>query len=295
VGSENDPVINIGKVKNAGIEMSLGYRGKIGDLTYGINANLTTVKNEVLNMYDGTPMGGEWGGRIEEGYPMFSLWGYKEGGIFQSNEDVTNYQATTEDKIAKSQQPGDIWFQDINGSPDETHRFYTPGADGIVNDYDRVYLGKTIPGYYYGLNFSLEYKGLDLACYFSGVGDVVKINTFRAGREDMQSKGVNQSASVLNRWTASNHSTTMPRAAATDPGANARFSDRWIENAAYFRLANLQVGYTLPTFNTQIFDRARIWVGGSNLFTATKWTGLDPESEASPIPRVFTIGIDASF
>jgi len=295
VGSQNNPIINVGKVKNSGFEMSLGYRGNTGDLTYGINANLTTVKNEVLKMYDGSPMGGEWGGRIEEGYPLNSLWGYKLGGIFQSDGDVTAYQSSTEDRIASSQQPGDMWFQDINGSPDSEHRFYTPGADGVVNDYDRVYLGKTIPGFYYGLNFSLEYKGIDLACYFMGVGDVQKINNFRAGREGMQSKGVNQSTTVLDRWTPTHHSTSMPRAAAGDPGSNNRFSDRWIESAAYFRLANLQVGYTLPKFNTQVFDRARIWVGGSNLFIKTKWTGLDPESEGSPIPRVFTIGFDAAF
>jgi TonB-linked SusC/RagA family outer membrane protein len=295
VGSQNNPIINVGEVKNTGFEMSLGYRGKVGEFTYSASANLTTVKNEVLSMYDGAPMGGEWGGRIEEGYPLNSLWGYKLGGIFQSEQEVADYQAITQDKIARSQNPGDMWFKDINGSPDADHRFFTPGADGVLNDYDRVYLGKTIPGYYYGFNFSLEYKHFDLNCYFMGVGDVQKINNVRAGREDMLSKGNNQLASVMNRWTPSNPSTSMPRAAATDPGANARFSDRWIENASYLRLANLQIGYTLPNFNVKVFDRARIWIAGSNLFTATKWTGIDPESEISPIPRVFSVGFDASF
>jgi TonB-dependent starch-binding outer membrane protein SusC len=128
-----------------------------------------------------------------------------------------------------------------------------------------------------------------------GVGDVQKINNVRAGREDMHSKGTNQFSTVENRWTPDHHSSSMPRAAATDPGANARFSDRWIENASYLRLANLQIGYTLPKFNIKVYDRARIWIAASNLFTATPWTGLDPESESSPIPRVFTIGFDASF
>jgi TonB-dependent starch-binding outer membrane protein SusC len=295
VGSQNNPVINVGKVRNSGIEMSLGYRAKTGDFTYDVNANLTTVKNEVLTMYDGAPMGGEWNPRIEEGHPMNSLWGYKVGGIFQNDQEVADYQATTEDRIAGSQHPGDIWFKDVNGSPDADHRFYTSGADGVVNDYDRVYLGKTIPGFYYGFNFSLEYKGFDVSCYFIGVGDVQKINNVRAGREGMQSKGVNQSTTVLDRWTPAHPSTSMPRAAAGDPGANNRFSDRWIENASYLRLANLQIGYTLPNFNSKVYDRARIWIGGSNLFTATKWTGLDPESESSPIPRAFTIGFDAAF
>jgi TonB-linked SusC/RagA family outer membrane protein len=295
VGSQQDPIVNIGKIKNTGFEISLGYRGKVGDFNYTANANLTTVKNEVIEMYDDAPMGDEWGGRIEEGYPVNSLWGYTLGGIFQDDGEVSEYQAVTSDKIAKSQHPGDMWFLDINSPPDENHRFYTPGPDGVVDNFDRTYLGKTIPGYYYGLNFTLEYKGIDLACYFTGVGDVEKINNIRAGREDMASRGVNQLTSVLDRWTPSSHSTTMPRAAAADPGANNRFSDRWIENAGYFRLANLQIGYTLPKFNAKIYENARIWIGGSNLFTATKWSGLDPENEAVPIPRVFSIGIDASF
>ncbi len=295
VGSQQNPIVNIGKIKNTGFEISLGYRGKVGKLNYSANANLTTVKNEVVQMYDDAPMGDEWGGRIEEGYPINSLWGYQVGGIFQSEQDVLDYQAATEDKIATSQHAGDMWFRDVNGPPDENHRFYTPGPDGVVDNFDRTYLGKTIPGFFYGLNFTLEYRGIDLACYFTGVGDVERINNVRANLESMSSRGVNQLSSVKDRWTATNHSTTMPRAAAADPGANNRFSDRWIENASYFRLANLQVGYTLPKFNTKVFERARIWVGGSNLFTATQWSGLDPENEAVPIPRTFTLGIDASF
>lgn len=300
VGTQNNPIINIGEVRNSGFEMSAGYHGSSGELNYNINANFTTVKNEVLSMYDGAPMGGEWlegkyYPRIEVGKPLNSLWGYKVGGIFQSEQEVADYQAITQDRIAKSQHPGDIWFQDLNGNPDDDHRFYTPGADGIVNDYDRVYLGKTIPGYYYGFNFAANYKGFDFSCYFIGVGDVQKFNIVRVGREGMQSKGVNQMTSVLDRWTPENPSSSMPRAAATDPGNNTRFSDRWIEDASYLRLANLQVGYSLPDFNNKVYERARIWVGGNNLLTITKWSGLDPESESLPIPRVFSVGFDVSF
>ena len=179
VGSQNNPIINVGQVKNSGLELSAGYHGKAGEFNYNVSANLTTVKNEVLSMYDGAPMGGEWGGRIEEGHPLNSLWGYKLGGIFQNDQEVTEYQATTDDRIASSQHPGDMWFKDINGSPDADHRFYTPGPDGIVNDYDRVYLGKTIPGYYYGFNLSADYKGFDFSCYFIGVGDVAENQQYK--------------------------------------------------------------------------------------------------------------------
>jgi hypothetical protein len=103
---------------------------------------------------------------------------------------------------------------------------------------------------------------------------------------------------VLDRWTPTNKSTKMPRAAATDPGANTRFSDRWVENASYLRFAYLELGYTIPK---KFFDMIkvaqglRIYVGGSNLFTITKWTGLDPENEYYPIPRVLNFGLKATF
>jgi TonB-dependent starch-binding outer membrane protein SusC len=289
VGVENNPIINVGEMRNRGFEMSAGYQNKIGELEYSINANLTTVKNEVVKLYNGTPMGSTWGGRIEQGHPVNSLWGYKVGGIFQSDEEVTAYKSKTTDVISSSQHPGDMWFKDINGDN------YAPGTDSKVNDYDRTYLGKTIPGYYYGLNIGLKYKKFDLTCYFMGVGDVKKINYFKVSSEDMSSRGNNQAVSVNERWTINKPSKTMPRAVYADPASNNRFSDRWIENAAYFRLSNIQLGYTLPNFKTKVFEKARVWISGSNLFTLTKWSGIDPENETYPIPRTTFIGFDMSF
>jgi hypothetical protein len=108
---------------------------------------------------------------------------------------------------------------------------------------------------------------------------------------------VNQSTDVLNRWTTTNPSTSMPRAAEGDPGGNNRFSSRFVENAGYLRFTNLQIGYTLPlSRETMKFaDRIRVWAGGSNLFCLTPWKGLDPESEDNPVPRTYLFGIDATF
>jgi TonB-dependent starch-binding outer membrane protein SusC len=297
VGNQLPPIVNIAQVVNKGFEASVNYRGAVGDLNYSASVNLTTVKNEVMKMYNDAPLGGSTD-RIEVGYPIHYLWGFKMGGIFKDAAQVQEYQADTEDKQASKQEPGDIWFKDINGAPDDEHPFYTEGADGLVNDYDRTYLGKTIPGYFYGINLGLEYKGLDVSVFFTGVGDVQRVNGGRQSGESMTGLGNNMLSTVLDRWTTTNTNADIPRAVAADPAANNRFSDRWVEDAGYLRLSNVQLGYTLPaSLNStlNLFQNARIWVGGSNLFIITPWTGLDPENDAVPSPRVFNLGLDIRF
>jgi hypothetical protein len=176
------------------------------------------------------------------------------------------------------------------------NKFYNPVPDTTVNGYDQTYLGKTIPSYYYGISFNLGYKGFDVSANFIGVGDVQKYNYTLQALTQMDGES-NQSTDVLNRWTTTNPSTTMPRAAEGDPAGNNRISSRYVENAAYFKFANLQIGYTLPLNREKIkvADRIHIYVGGSNLFCLTPWNGLDPENESNPIPRTYMFGIDATF
>ena len=114
----------------------------------------------------------------------------------------------------------------------------------------------------------------------------------------MDGYGRNQWTSVLNAWTPENKSTTMPRAVYNDPNQNNRFSDRFVENAAYFRLQNVTLGYTLPKTLLQksnIIQNLRVFVSGLNLFTITKYTGLDPENDNYPNTRQFLFGVKASF
>ena len=300
-GYVNNPPQNFGSVLNRGIDITLGYRGSAGQFNYKINGNISFVHNEVLSLKDDVPFGGNWG-RVEEGKPLFFYRGYKTDGILQTDQEVQDYlNSVTDVNITPSQlAPGDYRFQDLRGNPDEEHRFYSPNPDGTINTYDQVYIGKTIPGYTYGLNIVLEYKGFDVSMLFNGVGDVQRYNSIRAGLEAMSSQGANQSTTVLDRWTPSHPSTTMPRAVFGDPSQNNRFSDRFIESAAYFRLNNLQFGYSLPdrVWKSLGFGKnLRIWAGISNLFTLTSWTGLDPSvpDGAIPTPRISSFGIDARF
>jgi len=297
VGLYANPVANIGKVRNRGVELSVGYTGHIGDFTYGINANITTVNNKVISMFNHDRIGGN-GGMVEEGYSMNYLWGYKVGGIFQTDAEALAYTQKIRDlgSTGNTKKAGDMWFQNIHGNADANNKYFNPVPDTTVNEYDQTYLGKTIPSYYYGVSFNFGYKGIDLSANFTGVGDVQKYNYNLQALTQMDGE-INQSTDVLNRWTPTNPSTSMPRAAEGDPGGNNRFSSRFVENAGYLRFTNLQIGYTLPlSRETMKFaDRIRIWVGGSNLFCLTPWKGLDPESEDNPVPRTYIFGIDATF
>jgi hypothetical protein len=200
-----------------------------------------------------------------------------------------------------------MYFQDINSKPPPgKNQKPTPGPDSIINNNDRVYLGKTIPGYFYGLNFDANYAGFDISIFLQGIGDVQKRNGFRAGGESLGTFA-NQFASVLNRWTATNPSTTMPRNVrnnVTDPG---RSSDRFVEDAGYLRLKTVEVGYRLQSSvlgKVGFIQSLRVFGRGVNLLTATKWKGWDPELDANndqlglrgiPPTRQLLIGVNASF
>jgi TonB-dependent starch-binding outer membrane protein SusC len=301
VGNENQPILNIATVRNSGIELELGFTQKVGnDLTLNFSGNLTTVRNRVVSVFGGTPFGGE-GGRIQEGYSMFYLWGYQVGGIFQSQEEIQAWrQANSDATNGNNFAPGDMYFQDVRrpNSVTGTPINYEEGTDGVINPLDRTYLGKTIPGYYYGFNIAANWKGLDLSIFFQGVGDVQKINGERWGGEGMGGTGSNLWATTLNRWTPSNPSTTMPRAVRSDPAGNARFSSRWVENAGFMRLKNMQIGYTLPRKALDFMgkmDNLRVFLSGTNLLTFTQWTGIDPENDILPPARTIMLGLTATF
>ncbi len=297
VGNEWQPTLNIATVKNTGWEFELGYNGNVGDFTYQVSGNLSTVKNEVIEVFNDQPFGGETN-RIEVGYPLFYLWGWETEGLFQNQNEVDAYQAVTTDQLAASQSPGDLYFKDINGAWDDEKKAYIPNPDSIVNANDRTYLGKTIPGFTYGVSISAQWRGFDINALFYGEGDVSRYNWARRGGENMLSNGNNQWTTISGRWTGEGTSTTMPRAVIADPASNARFSDRWIESGAFFRLNNWQFGYSLPKVwmdQTDWIERFRIYVGGQNNFTITKWSGIDIANDGFPLPRTFLFGIQATF
>ncbi|RYY30096.1 MAG: TonB-dependent receptor [Chitinophagaceae bacterium] len=306
-GIQNNADLNVATVKNTGVEFQLGYNGKIGPVDFNVSGNLTTVKNRVKSLNGGTPINGE-GDRVEEGYSMFYLWGYKVGGIFQNQAEIDAWrrvyadasinQSRTNPTAGYQYKPGDMYFQDVYGNPRAPKERYSKLPDSLINSNDRSYLGKTIPGFFYGFNFGASYKGFDIGIFFQGVGDVQKYNSVRAGLEGLGGLA-NQSVTALERWTPANPSSSMPRAVYNNASNPGRFSDRFVEDAGYMRLRNLQLGYSIPSTlltKSGFIQNFRIFVTGVNLFTITNWTGLDPETDFNtPTTRQFLVGINATF
>ncbi|MBW3545018.1 MAG: SusC/RagA family TonB-linked outer membrane protein, partial [Bacteroidetes bacterium] len=180
VGTD-DPTFNIGKVQNRGIDLLLGYNGNAGAFTYNISANTSLVRNEVLNLYEGTrisigPDGDRW---VEVGQPIGYIRGYQVGGIFQSQAEIDAYYAQYPDENVGDVThvaPGDLYFRDVLGDPTEAEGNYSLTPDGQINAFDQANIGNTIPGITYGFNLSGGWKGLDLSIGFYGEGDVQKYN-----------------------------------------------------------------------------------------------------------------------
>ncbi|WP_460983220.1 SusC/RagA family TonB-linked outer membrane protein [Spirosoma fluminis] len=305
VGNQNQPILNIASVRNSGMEFQIGYNGSVGnDFRYNLSGNLTTVKNRVESTFQNLPFGNEYG-RIEVGQPINYLWGYKKGGIFQNQAEIDAWKAKYSDAVNNNNfAPGDMYFQDVYGDPKDAGQIRSESPDGKINTNDRTFLGSSIPGYYYGFSLGGSFKGFDLSIFFQGVGDMYRYNSWRAAGENMSGAGTNQWTTTLNRWTPQNPSTTIPRAVRSDPAGNNRFSDRFVESAAFLRLKNVQLGYSLPASLTRslgFVNGLRAYVGATNLFVITPWTGLDPEDvdrgggDLIPPVRSITLGITATF
>jgi len=298
-GIIHGPEANVGDVTNKGIEMTFNYSKTINDISFSIGGNLTTQKNEVKKIYEGIPISTN-AGRVEVGKPIGFLRGPVYDGTFQSDQEAQAWMSQTTDVSynAPLVTAGDYYFKDLYGAPNDDSEFYNSNPDGQVDQFDQAYLGKTTPGYYYGLNFNVAYKGLSLDMVFYGVGDIQKYNSIRQF-SNPSVNGANRSTEVLNAWTPTNANTSLPRMIWGDPANNFRFSSLFIENADYFRLANVRINYVFPdTFYKSLgnyVSNLSIYVGSSNTFTLTNYSGLDPESDDNPSPRMFYTGFSVNF
>ena len=278
-GGNNSPTLNVGSVRNQGLELALTYRKSVGDLQYSITGNLATLDNEFLSLGGGQPItSGNVNvtrvTRIDEGLPIGSFFGFQTDGIFQTQEEVEAHadQANAE--------PGDIRFVDQltvdtdgDGAPDAT--------DGVINSDDRVYIGDPIPDLTYGLSINASYKGFDLNAFIQGVQGIELYYGYRYFAEGML-RPFNFEKRTLNRWTGPGTSNEIPRAIGGDPANNTRESDRFIGDGSFLRMRNLTLGYTVPfqaleNFGNGFLSNVRIYATAQNLFTITGYEGYDPE------------------
>lgn len=305
IGSEQNPIVNAASMKNSGLDLSLNWRNTSGDLSYSISIVGSTVNNEVLSLGGGRAeifSGGIHGGwlatRTIVGQPIGSFYGWKVAGVFQSTEELGTFPVR-----GTEGGPGDLRFEDIGGLDGNGLQTGTP--DGKISDADRVIIGNPIPDYIYGVNVSLDYKGLDLSVALNGQSGNEIFNSKKAARFG----AYNFEASYLSRWTGPGTSNFEPRV--TTAGHNYIPSDRFIEDGSFLRLRNVTIGYSLPKI---ILDKLhltqfRIYAGGTNLVTWTKFTGYTPEIVDSggdpfntgfdrgfyPIAKTYTVGMNLSF
>jgi TonB-linked SusC/RagA family outer membrane protein len=291
------PTVNAGSVENRGFEFAIGYQETVSDnFKFKINYNVTTLKNEVLEVNNSTGFleGGSFGvgqpapSRMEVGLPIGYFYGYQTDGIFQNQAEVNAHPSQI--ALGANAAPGDIRFVDVNG-------------DGVLNANDRTNIGNPIPEVTMGLNLNLNYKNLDFVAYaFASLGNDMVRNYERTLSD------VNRLNYVLDRWTGEGTSNTVPRVT-TAATSNNVFSDYFVEDASYVRIQNIQLGYTLPQsfLDKAGFTKIRLYTGINNLYTFTKYRGYDPGASSGapigggidfgfyPVPRTYIVGLNVNF
>ncbi|MCX8019646.1 MAG: TonB-dependent receptor [Chitinophagaceae bacterium] len=299
-GGLGNPFINAGGMENNGWELALNYKNKIGKVGLDITAMIWDVKNEVTQLVPGLPFIGD-GIRTAVGQPLNSYFGYKVLGFFADSNDVKNspvqFGTPWSSNPTQGPKPGDVKYADISGPAGK--------PDGIIDANDRTFIGNAFPRYEYSININLSYAGFDLNLFGQGVG---KRNNFLSGTGAVPFASSDFAASLLNHhknhWRPDNTNALFPRLLPSGFGGNNYLlSDWWIRSAAYFRLKNVNLGYTLPAAVTSKMkiSSLRVFVSGQNLFTLTKsWKGFDPEinnanAEFYPVMRTYTAGLNVTF
>ncbi|SHM22628.1 SusC/RagA family TonB-linked outer membrane protein [Mucilaginibacter sp. OK098] len=281
-------ITNIGDVSNKGFDLMVGYHNKIGKLGFDISANASFNKNKVTKL-SGAATDAVYGGYnfygmgdigfntmsnqqltiTKAGQPFGQFYGYKALGIFNS-QDEAQKQVVNGNKA----NIGDLQFQDLNG-------------DGKIDVNDRQVIGNPNPKMVYGFNIRLNYGGFDLAALFNGVAGVDLFNGVKSYEQYPFADGNTTSQIFKDSFFGSNGLTSQPRvgvpsgnAFVLDPNKNyTSVNSYFVESGAYLKLKNLQLGYT---FSGNVLQRIsvkslRVFVMANNVFTITKYKGLDPE------------------
>ena len=282
VGDVQPTILNAGEVSNKGFEFSLNYRNSDNEFKYSINANFATLKNNVEKLHPNLPNISGDVTRTTVGQPLNAYYGYTMIGIYQNQAEIDNHLSGVENP---TQQPGDIKFRDVNG-------------DGIISpDKDREFIGSPIPSLTYGLSFSSTYKGFDFSMLFQGVGGVERYND---GKKivDYDTRPFNYTTAILGAWDGEGSTNSMPIVAFYDNGSS-KVSSIFVEDASYFRLKNVELGYTIKSIKG--IENLRFYISGQNLFTITNYTGLDPETVdlmdkgTYPASTAFLFGVNVKF
>ncbi len=322
---------NYGTIENSGLELTFAYNKRINN-DWSINATLTgsTLRNRVKKLDNplfytnsssaggyndegntmavGSADGYHWGNHSisREGSPVGSFYGYKVEGIFQTQAEIDALTYVDADgnvqKAYPNAQPGDYKFRDLNG-------------DGAIDDNDMTIIGHGFPSLNYGLNLGANYKNWDFSIYMYGVlgQDILSYSAMRLSNMFASDDGYTPNilkSSAAAAWSVDNPNGTISRLSRLDPNFNMRVSDKWVKNGNFLKIANIQVGYTIPReFLSRIgIQGARVYGSIQNLLTFSPYnkygdpevgvrnvlcTGLD--TGRYPSPRTYQVGVSVQF
>lgn len=307
----NAPQANNARMRNRGWELSLSYRGKIGkDITYSVGGSISDATSEVTEYSNPTKNNPAGSNSWYVGKKVGEIWGYRTDGLIQTPEEAEAYNKAYDLSYisGKAWEPGDVKYKDLNGD-----NAINRGGNRVGDMGDQTIIGNTTPRYQYGLNGSISWKGLSLSMFFQGVAK----RDWTGGGAYFWGFGPFAQVTVfkehMDYWTPENPGAYYPKPYIHSVGGvgpfqnkNIQTSDRYLQNAAYCRLKNLTVSYTLPQAWVQkaSLQKVQVFFSGENLLTFTKLKGMfDPEaiftgntytSEAGknyPMNRVLSLGI----
>lgn len=287
LGGLTAPFENVGEMKNEGLEINVNWQDRVvaSDFNYSIGANFTYVNNEVTKFRGGKSPDQLY--LIREGYSYKTLYGFIQEGVYQTDEEAQKHMFDN----GYVPTAGDLKYKDVNG-------------DGKLDYRDKQEIGNTIPKFTYGINGSLSWKNFDLNFQFAGIAGV---NGYfkNAWTEPLGISGGSITERWRNAWTKDNPSNELPLIKVNDTW-NRQESSFWTCNMSWFKLKNIQLGYTLPTAlaNKMFLQKCYVYFNATDVFTivSDKYEGFDPERDTFadgyghyPIPRVFSFGLNLSF
>ncbi len=296
-GATNGTVtMNAATMENTGLEFALAWHDYGHDLKYDISANVTLPKNKVTSLGMGETSRVDGFTKTMVGSEVGQFYGYVYEGIFQSQEEIDD--RINDEGLHVNQngaQPGDVAYKDINN-------------DGEITGDDQTIIGSGMSKVQFGLSFRLEYKGFDLnVSTYGAAGYQVLDYVDMALRSSYGA--TNKSVDLINAWTPENPSTTIPRVywASTGSVTNDMFSSRYLQNGAYWKIANVEIGYNFPDkWFKGVISGARLYVSGQNLATISKYRGYNIDFAGGtftpgynycsyPTPMTMMVGVNLSF
>ena len=290
-----DVRMNAASMVNSGLEFLVAYHYDQGPLKFDISANLSTLNNKVTQLGVLNRPQPNGNSRSEVNREIGQFYGYIYEGIFQSQSEIDNRKNTEGEFIIQSgAKPGDVAYADINN-------------DGQITNEDQTYLGSGLPDVNYGLNLRAEWKGIDLSIFTFGAAGFKAVDFVDVTLRSSYG-ALNKSVELLNAWTPENTSTTVPRVANRADGdiTNDAFSQRFIQDASYLKIANIQLGYTFPNLFGDHINGLRVYATVQNLATFSKYRGYNVDFAGGtftpgynyasyPTPRTLMFGAQFSF